>query len=147
MTYAFDPWLCASVDEGHYVSCAVMLPEAFRKYQMGPTLKAYGRGNFSWISTRTLDHYEVDDNLDIVKESDYVNVWDCNERMNLTWSWSYYGDRFQTMLDFLHTLKKVPFDLTELQKQQKAGKNMPVEVYKWSQLNIGRNGWIMSAII
>ena len=131
MTDAFDPWLGASVDEGHYISCAVMLPEAFRKYQMGPTLKAYGRGNFSWISSRTLDHSEVDDNLDIVKESDYVNVWDCNERMNFTWSWSYYGGRFQTMLDFLHTLKKVPFDLTELQKQQKAGKNLPVEVYKW----------------
>ncbi|MBQ6473869.1 MAG: hypothetical protein IJJ33_17915 [Victivallales bacterium] len=137
MTDAFDPWLGSSVNEGHYISCAVMLPEAVRKYRMLPTLKAYGRSNFSWISARTLDKPEPKDNLDIIRESDYVNIWDCNERMNLTWPWSYRGRRFQWMLDFLGTLNDSVFDLKRLRRMQKRGETMPKEVY----LKVAERHW------
>ena len=137
MTDAFDPWIGSSVNEGHYVSCSVMLPEAFRKYKMGPTIRAYQRGNFSWISTRTLDNPELEDNLDVVKESTYINVGDCNEHMNITWEWSFYGARFQTMIDFLRTLKDPYFDIPKLQALQKAGEIMPREVY----IRVAENYW------
>ena len=129
MTDAFDPWKGASVDEGHYISCAVMLPAAARKYKMLPTIKAYGRSNFSWISTRTLDKPELKDNLDIVKDSDYVNVSDCTERSNLTWVHAYYGERLQALIEFLKTLNDPRFDIPALQKIQKKGEILPLETF------------------
>ncbi|NLF62307.1 MAG: hypothetical protein GX574_14295 [Lentisphaerae bacterium] len=129
MTDAFDPWIGASVNEGHYISCAVMLPAAVRQYRMLPTLKAYSRSNFSWISARTLDNPKPEDNTDIIKESDYINIADRNERMNLTWAYSYHGQRFQMMIDFLKTLNDPAFDLESLQEMQKKGEAMPVEIY------------------
>ena len=130
MTDAFDPWLGSSVNEGHYISCAVMLPEAVRKYHMLPTIKAYGRKNFSWVSSRTLDKPAVEDNLDIIRESDYVNIWDCIDRMNLTWSWSYRDARLQMLIDFLRTMNDPEFDLKALQKMQKKGEILPKDIYR-----------------
>ena len=112
MTDAFDPWLNAgSVNEGHYISCTVMLPAAYRKYNMAPVIHAYGRENFAWISSRTLDKPAVEDNLDVIRDSDYANAGDCNERMSTTWAYSYYGARLRTLIRFLETKNDPDFDL------------------------------------
>ena len=130
MTDSFDPWLGAgSVDEGHYVSCAVMLPESFRKYQMGPTLHAYGRKNFSWISTRTLDNPETEDNLDVIAQSDYVNIQDRSGCMSLIWHHTYKGERLRFLIDFLKTLENPCLDVAELEAKLEKNESLTKEEY------------------
>ena len=138
MTDSFDPWLGAqSVDEGHYVSCAVMLPEAFRKYDMGPTLHAYGRKNFSWISTRTLDHPEIEDNLDVIAKSDYVNVQDRASRMSFLWHYTYAGERLRWLIDFLKTRNDPYFDLADLEAKLEKGESITKAQYE----HLARHHW------
>lgn len=127
MTDAFDPWLNAgSVNEGHYISCSVMLPPAYRKYHMGPTIHAYGRENFAWISSRTLDKPEMKDNLDVIRDTDYTTPSDSEERCNLTWSYSYRGARLRTLIRFLETKKDPAFDLAALRRLAKSKEQKPV---------------------
>lgn len=132
MTDPFDPYIGESVNEGHYVSCSVFLPEAFRKYKIAPTLKAYGRKNFSWISTRTLNDPSWEANLDIIRESDYINFcFDCNSEWHgyATAVGSYKGARFRNFINFLKSLKDPAFDIPALEKAYKNGDGLDLETY------------------
>lgn len=132
MTDSFDPWLGAqSVDEGHYVSCCVMLPEAFRKYDMASTLHAYGRKNLTWISSRTTDTPEIKDNLDVIAGSDYIQVQERYDRMSFTWSNTYCKDRLSMLIDFLKTEVSDPYyDLADLEEKLKKGECITKEQHR-----------------
>ena len=130
ITDAFDPWMNARTDDAHYVSSAVMLPPAVRKYKMGPTLKAYGRRNFAWISTRDCDDPSFEANEDVIRDSDYINFLDNNNRFNVTWLFTYKGEQFQRVIDFLKTVHDPEFDLDRLQKLQKKGEKLPLADYQ-----------------
>ena len=130
ITDSFDPWMNARTDEAHYVSSAVMLPPAFRQYKMGPVIKAYGRRNFAWISTRDCKDSTLEGNLDVIADSDYINIRDNNQRYNVTWIYLYTGKRFQQVIDFLKNVRDPEFDLEHLRKLQKEGGTLPLEDYR-----------------
>lgn len=116
MTDAFDPWMNACADAGHYTAFTVMLPEGFSRYRMGPTLKAYGRENFAWMGSRTLDKPDWRDHLDVIRDSRYVNVTGGSFQTNLAWVSTYCGSRLQTLIDFLQTRENTPLQVAKLKK-------------------------------
>ncbi|MBO5761211.1 MAG: hypothetical protein J6S53_06695 [Lentisphaeria bacterium] len=137
LTDSFDPWMNVCADEGHYTACTVMLPENFSRYKMAPTLKAYGRENFSWIGTRTLDKPDWRDHLDVVKDSKYVNVGEHPYSGNLTWNWMYIGNRLKIVIDFLKKIKKTPIDIANLEKVYEKGECLPHSDF----LLLAKNHW------
>ncbi|MBP5183031.1 MAG: hypothetical protein J6331_08410, partial [Lentisphaeria bacterium] len=135
MTDSFDPWMNVCADEGHYTAFTVMLPENFSRYKMAPTLKAYGRENFSWMGTRTLDKPDWRDHLDVVKDSRYINVTGGSYRENLTWRYTYTGKRLQELVDFLKKCKKTPLDVKKLEKMVKKGETLSPEDFRLLAFN------------
>lgn len=132
MNDSFDPYIGESVNEGHYVSSCVFLPEALRKFKIAPTLKAYGRKNFAWISTRTLDDVSMEANTDIIRDSDYINYClDCSDDIHgyATAIGTYRHKRFQDFINFLESLHDPSFDIPALKKMCRDGNYPDAETY------------------
>ena len=134
MTDSFDPYIGESVNEGHYVSCCVFLPEAFRKYRIASILKAYRRKNFSWISTRTLDDASWEANKDIIRDSAFINFgFDSGGRGIMpnyaTEISGYKGELLKVFIKFLRTRKDPAINIPALEKVYKEGGTLDRETY------------------
>ena len=130
MTDAFDPWKNAQMNNGHYIACANFLPPAARKYKVYPTTKAYGRQNFAWIGSRCLEDWSIEGNMDLIREADYINIFEHIPCCNLTWENSYTGKRLQIMIDFLSEVKDPEFDLRAMRELLKEEKPLPQEILR-----------------
>ena len=127
MTDALDPSKNTQMNNGHYISCATFLPPAARKYNVYPTIKAYGRQNFAWIGSRCLDDWSIEGNMDIIREADYVNIGEHIPSRDLTWGSSYQGKRLEMLIDFLSMRNDKEFDLDSMRKMLKEKQVLPVE--------------------
>lgn len=130
MTDAFDPWKNTQMNNGHYIACANFLPPAARKYQVYPTIKAYARKNFVWIGSRCLDDWSIENNMDLIREVDYVNFSNNMPGGDLNWASVYTGRKLEMLIDFLVTVKDSEFDLRAMRKILKEGKYLPVEIIR-----------------
>lgn len=116
-TDSFDPWRGESADEGHYISCANFQPKWARDYQVMPTVRAYRRKNFLWLGTRNSDHPSIEDNLDLIKECDFLN---CGEEFLdylITWRSRYRGNLLKFFLIFAIASKDQRFDLEAIRSE------------------------------
>lgn len=73
-TDGFDVWKGKSVNAAHYISCSNFLPPFARANKVIPTVHAYGREYFLWLHRRCCDKHLIKDNLDLIKDTDYLNV-------------------------------------------------------------------------
>ena len=139
MTDSFDPYLGESVNEGHYVTSTVFLPEAWKKYKMAPVVKAYRRKNFAWISPRTLDDPSFEANESVIRESDYINFnMEANGRRRyVTQLRSYRGENFRLIIDFMKKCSDPFFDIPALEKLCEEGGTLPEAVYH----HLAENYW------
>ncbi|MBE6406317.1 MAG: hypothetical protein E7040_09885 [Lentisphaerae bacterium] len=116
ITDAFDPWKGKSANAPHYISCANFLPPAAKKYQVFSTVKAYGRENFLWLEPRCTDTHKIEDNLDSIAQTDYVNIAEEIVQKPLTWRYSYRGFVLKTLIEFVKMKKDPNFPLEEMEK-------------------------------
>lgn len=116
MTDAFDPWKGKSANAPHYISCANFLPPAARKYQVYPTVRAYGRENFVWLSSRCSDNPAIADNLDLIKETDYVNISDEIVQKPLYWTYTYRDFVLKKLIEFAKLKNDDGLEVEKLEK-------------------------------
>ncbi|MFA6929573.1 MAG: hypothetical protein WCT05_04545 [Lentisphaeria bacterium] len=137
-TDSFDPWRGESVDDGHYIACANFQPKWARDYQVMPTVRAYQRKNFLWLGTRNCDHPTIAENVDLVKECDYLNCGEEFKDALITWISRYQGKLLKFFLEFAIATGDSRFDLkairSEIAKDQCLDlKNLLVlEKYHWT---------------
>lgn len=115
-TDGFDVWIGESVNQPHYISCANFQPAAARKYDVMPTVNAYGRENFLWLGSRNCDDFSIESNKDLIAKADYINVSQHKQRSNLLWRYSYHTWRLRTFVKFAKQTKDPEFKLKDLEK-------------------------------
>ena len=115
-TDGFDVWVGESVNQPHYISCANFQPAAARKYDVMPTVNAYGRENFLWLGSRNCDDFTIASNKDLIAKADYINISQHKERSNLLWRYSYHTWRLSTFVKFAKLTKDPVFQVAELEK-------------------------------
>lgn len=115
MTDGFDPWIGKSVNSCHYISCSNFLGPAARKYNMIPTVKAYQREYFLWLSDRCLDAPLLKDNQDLVDQADYVNMAFELKQSSLLWQYSYCFYVLEKFIEFVKSLNDSNFDIAYLE--------------------------------
>ena len=101
----FDPWRGSSVNVGHYISCSTFKPGFAKRNKIWDTLHLYGREWFVWLTDRTTDDFEVDNNVDIVKNCDYISPpWNLMARRDLLNIRFYKGELLECLIRFVKTL-------------------------------------------
>ena len=130
LTDGFDVWQGASMDEPHYLSCANFLPPAARRFQIGPTVHAYGREYFCWLGTRCLDKHLVKDNLDLLPQADYVNCFDELSQRNMTWRHAYTGWIMEAFIEFAEKTGDPAYDIPALKALLKEGKPLDTGTFE-----------------
>ncbi|MBR2509931.1 MAG: hypothetical protein IKB71_09320 [Lentisphaeria bacterium] len=115
MTDGFDPWIGKSVNSCHYIACSNFLGPAARKYDMIPTVKAYQREYFLWLSDRCLNAPLLKDNQDLVDQSDYVNMAFELKQSSLLWQYSYCFFVLEKLIEFVKSLNDSNFDIAYLE--------------------------------
>lgn len=121
----FDPWTGSSVDEGHYIACSNFLPAAARKFDVIPTVHAYGRKHFLWLGTRCQNKTLPEDNLDLLSKTDYVNITQHLNQFSLLWRTAYGGRRLELFYKLARELNDPDFDYEAMEKQIAAWKKDP----------------------
>lgn len=121
ITDGFDPWTGAGVNEGHYIACANFLPPTARKYRIAPTVHAYGREWFCWLSSRCCDAPQIKDNLDLIREADYVNISDELRLWSVLWRHTYREKRLKAFLSLARTLNDPGFDIAAMERELRNG--------------------------
>ena len=116
LTDGFDPWKGKSANQPHYIACANFLPPAARELQVYPTVKAYGRENFLWLSRRCANKPLIKDNMDLIAQTDYVNIADEREQRALYWLYAYRGFVLKKLIEFVKLKNDKGFDLAKLEK-------------------------------
>ncbi|MBO4512969.1 MAG: hypothetical protein J5746_09390, partial [Victivallales bacterium] len=122
MTDGFDVWYGRSVDECHYLSCANFLPKAAREFKISPTVHAYGRDYFLWLGSRCADKWKIDENQDLIRQADYVNISHEMAKTSLEWRDSYVGAILQTFIEFAEKLGDPALDVEKLKRRQAENK-------------------------
>jgi len=114
-TDAFDPWNGSSVNAGHYTSCTVYHPGFAKRNKIWDIVHLYGREWFAWLTNRTTDNHEIDDNIDIIKNCDYIN-YDLPVKSTFLWSSLYEGELLKCLIRFIKTLKNNPCKYLTVEK-------------------------------
>lgn len=122
MTDGFDVWYGKSVDKCHYISCSNFLPNAAREYNISPTVHAYGREYFLWLGTRCADKWKMDENQDLIRQADYVNIGQEMAKSCLEWRESYAGETLKTFIEFVEKIGDSALDVEGLKQRQREGK-------------------------
>jgi len=125
MTDGFDPWLGSSVNAPHYLACANFLPPAARKYQVVPTVHAYGREYFLWLGSRCADDWSCHGNRDLIEQADYVNIAEELGATSLLWLYSYHHFVLDQLIVFLESKNDPAFDLQKLKAVRQAQESNP----------------------
>ena len=131
LTDGFEVWQGASQDEPHYLACANYLPAAARRFQIGPTVHAYGREYFCWLGTRCLDKHLVKDNLDLLPQADYVNCFEELEQRNLTWRLAYTGETLKAFIRFARKSRDPGYDIPALEALLKKGEPLDADTFAY----------------
>ena len=120
ITDGFDVWNGEDVPEGHYIACANFLPKAAHDFQVGPTVHAYGRKYFCWISKRCClpEKATADAHTDLLPWTDYLNTQDELNRVNLTWRYAYKGELMDAYIEFAKSLNDPNIDLALLEEER-----------------------------
>ena len=131
LTDGFDVWQGESMDEPHYLSCANFLPPAARKFQIAPTVHAYGREYFCWLGSRCCDNYKVADNMDLVAQADYVNGFDELNQRDMVWRYVYAGWELEQFIEFAKGTGDPAYDIPALEKLLAEGKYLDLKTYTY----------------
>ncbi len=123
-TDAFDPWTGKSVDSGHYMACANFLPACARSNHIAPTVHAYQREWFLWLGSRCADQWLAKDNMDLLKEADYVNIEEENKRYSMLWRHLYSGFLLEKFIECARRTKDPGFDIPKLEEELRKGENI-----------------------
>lgn len=100
----FDPWRGNSMNVGHYISCTNYHPGFAKRNKIWDIVHIYKREWFAWLTNRTTDDYEIDNNIDVITNCDYINIGVPTQR-HFHWNSVYKGEHLKCLIRFVETLK------------------------------------------